>query len=73
MLHALFFKFGILQIPLHGKYVKLEDTIRELGSRFPQNPKALTGAKRRMGTAQTIFDTLEAHYGIGYTVNPDIS
>jgi len=50
----------------NGKYVKLEDTIRELGSRFPQNPEALAGAKRRMGTAQAIFDTLGARYGIGY-------
>ena len=50
----------------YGKYMKIEDTIHELGSRFSQNPEALAGGKRRMRTAQVILDTLGARYGIGY-------
>ena len=49
-----------------GRFVTLEDAILEYESKYANEPAALDAAKRRLKTAQAIFDALKAQYGIGY-------
>ena len=49
-----------------GKYAALSDTMRDIESRFSQDPGALEGARRRISTAQAIFNNLIASYDISY-------
>ncbi|MCL2366617.1 MAG: NTP transferase domain-containing protein [Oscillospiraceae bacterium] len=47
-----------------GKVTRLCDTMRELASKFSENPEALHRATVRMKHAQVIFKLLEEDYGI---------
>ena len=49
-----------------GGSISLEDTMRELESRFAGDLEALRSARGRIKTAQAIFDKLMARYNIGY-------
>ena len=49
-----------------GGFARLEDTTRDLESRFAGDSAALGNAAERMKTAQAILDTLNARYSIGY-------
>ena len=47
-----------------GKLVMPEETLRELESRFSEDPSALASAKKRINTAQAILTALSAQCGI---------
>jgi len=47
-----------------GKIVKLDDTMRDLASKFSSDPEALTQARVRIDNAKAIMDLLEKEYGI---------
>ena len=49
-----------------GRYVKIDDTIRELEQKYSKKTRALTGAKKRMQTAMAVLETLSSRYGIKY-------
>jgi len=49
-----------------GKLTTLEDTMAENEARYAKVPAALDAVKKRIKTAQEIFDALKTRYGIGY-------
>lgn len=50
----------------HGDNVTLDETIRELESKFSQDQEAFANAERRIKTAMMIMDSLASRYDIGY-------